>query len=87
MAHQIYKFDIKVGNPEDVRTQKNSIYPFDKLAVGTYFEIPAEHPAATKNSSGAPRISSAAYTYQKQNGVKFSVRRMPDGACRVYRVG
>ena len=86
MANQTYKFEIKVGKPEDIQVQKASMYPFDKLALGTYFEIPSDHPAASKNASGAPRISSAAYTYQKQSGAKLSVRRLPDGSCRIYRI-
>jgi hypothetical protein len=86
MTTHTYKFEIKVGKPKDIQLQKASMYPFDKLAVGTYFEVPSDHPAASKNSAGAPRISSAAYTYQKQSGAKMSVRRLPDGSCRVYRI-
>ena len=80
----MYTFEIKTGSPDTFRKTR-SIYQFENLKVGKFFVVPADHPAAQKNSAGQPRIASPAYAYAKTAGVKLKVQRMPDGSYHVYR--
>jgi len=81
----MYNFEIKTGGPDTFRKTR-SIYNFEKLNVGKFFVVPADHPAAQKNRAGQPRIASPAYAYAKTAGVKLKVQKMSDGSYHVYRV-
>lgn len=52
-------------------------YPFPDMEVGDSFGFPGEKLGT---------VSSAAAAYGRLHGVKFSVRKMPDGSGRCWRV-
>ena len=82
-------FIVKIGTPDHGRGRPSK-YPFGSMTVGTYFEIPPNHPGAMKRRYGATvraTAQSAAYSYGRLNNMKFSTKIMESGAVRIYRVG
>lgn len=80
-------FDIKDGNPEKEFRAHRTKYPFGKLTIGTFFEVPADHPAAKMHPTRrAAPVQHAAHSYGRIHGVKFQTERTEAGGIRVYRV-
>ena len=77
-------FEIKQGTPPVERNKRNK-YPFPQMEPNTYFDVPADNPAAQKNKSGAPRIATATYGYARRHNKKFVIRQLENGIVRVYR--
>lgn len=79
------EFKVKKGVPSEDRV--NAKYPFGKMDVGTFFEVPAGHPAAKINkTTRACPVQHAAHSYARLKGLKFRTERQEDGSVRVYRV-
>lgn len=80
-------FDIKEGTPSDTNRGARTKYPFGKLTIGTYFEVPADHPAAKLHPTRrAAPVQHAAHSYGRIHGISFRTERTETGAIRVYRV-
>jgi len=77
-------FDITQGSPP-VQPNRNGKYNFGQLLPGTFVTVPAGHEMAEINASGAPRISSCAYSFGKRRGWKIEIHRMSNKEVRVYR--
>lgn len=52
-------------------------YPFPEMEAGDSFGFPGDK---------LETVSAAASTYRRRHGRKFSVRKMPDGSGRCWRV-
>jgi hypothetical protein len=80
-------YEIHTGTPENHHTHHRVKYPFGQLAVGTYFEVPADDPAAQpKARSRAAPVQHAAHSYGRLHDIRFRTVRTETGAVRVYRV-
>lgn len=80
-------FDIKEGAPSNTKHGARTKYPFGKLTIGTYFEVPADHPAAKLHPTRrAAPVQHAAHSYGRIHGISFRTERTDTGAIRVYRV-
>lgn len=81
------QYKVCKGTPMDLKDNFKSKFPFNKLVVGTYFDVPASDVNAKRNSGGGNRTASACYRYMKKNpNVKLKTVRLDNGAVRVYRV-
>jgi hypothetical protein len=83
----MFNFEIRAGVPAKKNTSgRHSEFPFAAMGVGTYFEVPAEHPKAqTKNTNRVTPVQQAAYNFGRNNKMKFVTERLESGAVRVYR--
>jgi hypothetical protein len=78
-------FKIKKGLPLpalDIRTK----YPFPQMEVKDYFDVPADDPAATRNSNGNARVQSSAHSWGRRFDRKFHTSRLADGTVRIQRI-
>jgi len=81
------QYKVSKGTPMDLKKDPKNKFPFDKIKVGHYFDVPANDVNAKRNSGGGNRTASACYRYMKKNpDVKFQTVRLASGAVRVYRV-
>jgi hypothetical protein len=78
-------FAIRKGVPSPKKTRANSKYPFAKLKVGTFFEVPANHPSAIRNSRGGCAVQSSAASYARRHNVNLVTQRQSDDSMRVFR--
>jgi hypothetical protein len=83
----MFDFKIKAGTPtEKSGSGRRSEFPFAAMNVGTYFEVPAEHPKAqTKTVNRITPVQQAAYNFGRNNKMKFVTQRLESGVVRVYR--
>ncbi len=84
-------FTVKVGSPTKSNrgAPKKYKFPFADMNPGTYFDVPSDHPAATKRRYDKlvnTPVQSAAYSYAAKNKVKFSTKIMEDGSVRIWRI-
>lgn len=78
-------FDIKCGYPKNFEAPakgrgRPNKYPFNKMSVGTYFEVPASMPESS-------RVKSAATAYGNKNQMEFVVETTKNGSAKVFRIG
>jgi len=83
----MFDFKIQAGTPtKKAGSGRRSEFPFAAMGVGTYFEVPAEHPKTqTKNTNRITPVQQAAYNFGRNNGMKFVTERLDTGVVRVYR--
>jgi hypothetical protein len=83
----MFNFKIQAGDPTmKIGSGRRSEFPFAAMGVGTYFEVPAEHPKAqVKNINRITPVQQAAYNFGRRHNIKFSTRRLETGVVRVYR--
>lgn len=80
-------FDIQEGQPATTKHSHRTKYPFGKLTIGTFFEVPADHPSAKLHPTRrAAPVQHAAHSYGRIHGLAFRTERTETGAIRVYRV-
>jgi hypothetical protein len=83
----MFNFEIQAGTPtKKTGSGRRSAFPFAAMGVGTFFEVPAEHPKArAKTTNRITPVQQAAYNFGRNNGMKFVTERLDTGAVRVYR--
>jgi hypothetical protein len=71
-----FKVDRNVPVPEEPVTRKQ-LFPLEQLDVGESIEFPQEH---------RRYVQSTVSTLKRRKGLEFTVRKVTDTACRVWRI-
>lgn len=77
---------MKIEKNVRMPTNINRKYPFGDMSVGDSFEVPVSGTNQQKKRD-AVSARTAAILYGKRHGLKFTVRKMPDGTVRCWRIG
>ena len=83
----MFNFKIQAGVPTaKTGGGRRTEFPFASMLVGTYFEVPADHPKAqAKNQNRITPAQQAAYNFGRNNKMKLVTERLETGVIRVYR--
>jgi len=72
-------FEIKSGEPVPApKVGAGEKYPFQQMKVGDHFDIPA--------MAGVSNIRAAASWAGTRHGMKFTIRKRPDGSRGCWRI-
>jgi len=81
----MFDFEIKKGRPKQKSAFRKSKYPWSRMPVGTYIEVPAKLVTVTKGRRYCSLVSGAT-SFGRRHGMKFVSQSQDSGAIRIFRV-